>query len=224
MINTELIRLENIKKEYTGGEKFTALNGININIERGEFIGITGQSGSGKTTLINIIGCLDNDFSGNYYFDGKLLSEFKNSSLCRLRNNNIGYIFQSYNLIPSLTVMENVTLPLIYRKIPKAERTERANRVLHNVGLYEKKNRLPSELSGGQRQRVAVARAAVLSPKLILADEPTGSLDSQMSERIVDLLWGLKYTGSTVIMVTHNNDMSKKCDRVINLNGGVYTN
>lgn len=211
-----MIRVEKLNKYYINGEmKLHALKDVNFHIKAGEFTAIMGSSGSGKSTMMNILGCLDRNSQGKYILDGIDVSLAKESELCRIRNAKIGFVFQAFNLLPKLTAQENVELPLIYAGVPKAEREKRAAEVLKKVGLSKRMHHKPNELSGGQRQRVAIARAIVNDPAIILADEPTGNLDSISEEEIMKLFQELNRQGKTIVIVSHEPEVAKYCKRII---------
>jgi putative ABC transport system ATP-binding protein len=216
-----MLALHNLSKVYRTDEvETTALNAINIEIEAGEFTAIMGPSGCGKSTLLNIIGMLDTPSSGSYRFKGEEIAHYPESKLADLRKANIGFIFQSFNLIDELTVFENVELALLYHKVSSAERRERVQAVMEKVGIAHRAGHRPAQLSGGQQQRVAVARAVVANPSLILADEPTGNLDSQHGAEVMNLLQRLNREGTTIVMVTHSVHDARQARRVINLLDG----
>ena len=216
-----LIELKDIYKIYQMGEESVhALDGINLTIDQGEFVAIVGSSGSGKSTAMNIIGCLDVPTSGSYHLGGVDVSTMDDDQQAEIRNKMLGFIFQQYNLIPKLTVLENVELPLLYAGIPGEQRRERAVRALERVGLGEKQKNLPSQLSGGQQQRVSIARALAGSPSVILADEPTGALDSRTGREVLGFLKKLNREGDTVVLITHDNSIAVKADRIIRLQDG----
>lgn len=216
-----LIKVMNLSKIYgTGESAVVALDRVSFSIAKGEFVVITGPSGSGKSTLMNILGCLDRPSSGMYYLRGKNVSNFSKFQLTRFRNRSVGFIFQDSNLIQSLTAEENVELPLMYRGVGQAKRKRAAEEALERVGLASKTKRLPKELSGGQRQRVAIARAIAAKPDIILADEPTGSLDSQSGGEIIAMLRKLSSNGSTVIIITHDDSLAESARRVITIRDG----
>ena len=216
-----MIRTVNLKKVYTTEEvETTALNSVNIEIKEGEFVAIMGPSGCGKSTLLNLLGLLDNPSEGEYHFLGHEVSKFSERQRANLRKANIGFVFQSFNLIDELTVFENVELPLLYLGVPANERKARVSEVLENMQIMHRKNHFPQQLSGGQQQRVAVARAVVAKPKMILADEPTGNLDSAHGEEVMKLLTSLNETGTTVIMVTHSPSDAEYAHRIIHLFDG----
>ncbi|MCL2019690.1 MAG: ABC transporter ATP-binding protein [Oscillospiraceae bacterium] len=223
-----MIKVHEIHKEYRMGENTViALHGISLDIKSGEFASVTGASGSGKTTLMNILGCLDSPSRGSYFLDGEDVSRMSRRRLARVRNLKIGFIFQSFNLIPSLTARENVLLPLLYRKGGDCEkltarmRERLADEALETVGLSERAFHRPSELSGGQQQRVAIARAIAAKPPLILADEPCGSLDSRTSRDIMRILCALAESGRTVILITHDENAALKANRIIRISDGM---
>ncbi len=216
-----MIKTVNLKKTYTTDEvETTALNEVNLEIGEGEFVAIMGPSGCGKSTLLNVMGLLDNPSEGEYHFLGKEVSQFSERERARLRKGNIGFIFQSFNLIDELTVFENVELPLLYLKVPESERKEKVEAALTRMDIMHRRNHFPQQLSGGQQQRVAIARAVVANPKLILADEPTGNLDSDRSEEVLNLLTGLNEQGTTIVMVTHSPYDADYAHRIINLFDG----
>ncbi|MCM3799112.1 ABC transporter ATP-binding protein [Caldibacillus thermoamylovorans] len=217
-----MIQLASIKKSYSlGNEDVLVLNGIDLKINRGEFISIMGPSGSGKSTLMNIIGFLDRPTEGTYFLNGKEVLHYKEHELAKIRNRAIGFVFQQFNLLPRLNALKNVELPMIYAGVKKKEREERAKEALEKVGLADRMLHLPNELSGGQKQRVAIARAIVNKPDLILADEPTGALDTKTSEQIMELFTMLnKEDGTTVIVVTHEEEVASYANRLILLRDG----
>lgn len=216
-----MIRLNNIYKIYQSGEdEIHALDGIDLHIEKGEFTAIVGQSGSGKSTAMNIIGCLDVPTSGEYYLLGKDVSKLDEDELALIRNKTLGFIFQQYNLIPKLNLIENVELPLVYRGVPKEKREEMALKSLERVGLKGREKYYPSQLSGGQQQRVSIARALAGEPSVILADEPTGALDSKTGKEVLEFLKELHKEGNTVVLITHDNSIAEQCNRVIRLQDG----
>lgn len=216
-----MIETKNLKKVYTTEEvETTALNDVDISIKEGEFVAIMGPSGCGKSTLLNIIGLLDNPTSGDYHFMGKEISGYSEKQRAQLRKGNIGFIFQSFNLIDELTVFENVELPLLYLGIDTAERKEKVEMALERMGMIHRRNHFPQQLSGGQQQRVAIARAVVANAKLILADEPTGNLDSDHGDEVMKLLSELNDSGTTIVMVTHSPYDAKYAERLINLFDG----
>ena len=216
-----LIDIRNIYKIYNPGEnEVRALDGINLSIGHGEFVAIIGQSGSGKSTLMNMLGCLDVPTAGQYLLNGADVSRLRDDELSDIRNKEIGFIFQGFNLIPNLTAVENVELPLIYRGIGKQERRELAVQALEMVGLSKRLNHKPAEMSGGQQQRVAIARAIAAKPPVILADEPTGNLDTHSSKEIMGILKELHKSGRTVILITHDNEIAAEAKRLIRIRDG----
>lgn len=216
-----LIKLENLVKIYdTGAIKVLGLKKINLTIERGEFVAIMGHSGSGKSTLMNILGCLDRPTLGHYYLDGIDVADMTPDQLSDIRNRKIGFVFQSFNLISRTSALKNVELPMTYARVPKAKRAVRAQLLLERVGLGARKEHMPNELSGGQRQRVAIARALANEPPLILADEPTGNLDTASSVEIMELFTKLHQEGATVVLVTHEEDIAAFAHRVIRFSEG----
>jgi len=217
----EVIRLVDIKRNFkVGTEIVRALQGISLTIEKNEFVALMGPSGSGKSTLMNLLGCLDTPTSGEYWLNGKDVSKMDDNSLAEIRNKEIGFVFQTFNLLPRSTALENVMLPLIYAGFNKAKRLERAKAVVEQVQLTDRSQHKPNELSGGQRQRVAIARALVNHPSIILADEPTGNLDSKTSIEIMGLLEEIHKTGNTIIVVTHEEDIARHAHRIIRLIDG----
>ena len=217
-----VIQLHNIQKNYFLGKVvIEVLKGISLTIQKAEYVALMGPSGSGKSTLMNIIGCLDSPTSGSYELAGHSVSGMSDNQLADVRNQQIGFVFQQFNLLPRLTALENVALPLVYAGIAKKERTERAKEVLHKVNLSDRSHHKPNELSGGQNQRVAIARALVNNPSLILADEPTGNLDSKTSGEIMDIFGNIHQSGNTVVLVTHEEDIAIHAHRIIRLRDGV---
>ena len=211
-----IITVDNVNKTYKNGSlELQVLKNISFKVDKGEFLAIMGSSGSGKSTMMNILGCLDNQYEGKYILDGIDISKSTENELSEIRNKKIGFIFQSFNLLPRLTALENVELPLIYSSVPKEERHKRANELLEMVGLKERTHHRPNELSGGQRQRVAIARALVNNPSIILADEPTGNLDSKSEEEIIEILQELNRMGKTIVIVTHEPNIGDIAQRKI---------
>src|SRR5690606_31090723 len=216
-----MLSLQNVNKVFrTESVETTALNAINLNISRGEFVAVMGPSGCGKSTLLNIVGLLDNVSSGEYWFLEHEVSQYKERQMAQLRKKNIGFIFQSFNLIDELSVFENVELPLLYQKVPARERRERVEAMLEKVGIATRRDHMPQQLSGGQQQRVAVARAVVGNPSLILADEPTGNLDTANGEEVMNLLTRLNDEGTTIVMVTHSPAHAEYAQRIVNMLDG----
>lgn len=216
-----VIKTEGLTKVYEmGAEQVHALSGIDLEIRKGEYVAIMGPSGSGKSTLMNLIGCLDSPSSGKYWLAGKLVSELDDDELAYIRNKEIGFVFQTFNLLPRATALHNVELPLIYNGTPAEERIEKAKKALERVDLTSRMTHKPNELSGGQRQRVAIARALVNSPSIVLADEPTGNLDSKTGEEIMGLFKNLHSQGNTIILVTHENDIAQNAHRIIYIRDG----
>ena len=216
-----LVEIKDVCKVYNPGEnEVRALDHVNVEIEEGEFVAIIGQSGSGKSTLMNMLGCLDVPSSGLYRLHGQDVSQLDDNELSDIRNREIGFIFQGFNLIPNLTALENVELPLIYRGVAKAKRKQLSELALQKVGLEHRMDHKPSEMSGGRQQRVAIARAIAQAPPVILADEPTGNLDSHSTQEIMNILKGLHEEGRTVILITHDNEIAAKAKRVIKIKDG----
>ena len=219
-----MIDIKDLCKYYlVGDERVRALDHATLHIYPHEFVSIIGPSGSGKSTLMNIIGCLDIADAGSYHLDNLPIEAYSENELARIRNEKIGFVFQQYNLIPKLTAEENVELPLIYQKVPKAERQKRVKQALEKVNMLQRAKHLPTELSGGQQQRVSIARAIVTNPKLILADEPTGALDSKTSQEIIDIFHDLHEQGNTIVVITHDNDIAKQAQRAIHILDGKIT-
>ena len=219
-----MIELRDVSKVYQiGDERVRALDHANLHIYPKEFVSIIGPSGSGKSTLMNIVGCLDVADAGIYLLDGMPIEAYTEKELARVRNHKIGFVFQNFNLIAKLSAWENVELPLIYQKVPRSERVRRVNEALENVGLSKRAQHLPTELSGGQQQRVAIARALVTRPSLILADEPTGNLDSRTSEEIMAMFRELHAQGNTIVLITHDNDVARQAPRSIHIKDGKLT-
>lgn len=216
-----MIQLENIHKTYNNGQPLHVLKGINLHIERGEFVSIMGASGSGKSTLLNILGILDNYDEGSYYLDGKLIRDLSESKAADYRNRMIGFVFQSFNLIPFKNAFENVALPLFYRGVNRKRRNALALEYLDRLGLAEWAHHLPNELSGGQKQRVAIARALITQPQILLADEPTGALDSRTSIEVMQLLKQLNEEGQTIIVVTHESGVANQTNRIVHIKDGM---
>ena len=211
-----IITVDNINKTYKNGSlELQVLKNISFKVDKGEFLAIMGSSGSGKSTMMNILGCLDNQYEGRYILDGIDISKSTENELSEIRNKKIGFIFQSFNLLPRLTALENVELPLVYSSIPKEKRHKRANELLEMVGLKDRTHHRPNELSGGQRQRVAIARALVNNPSIILADEPTGNLDSKSEAEIIEILQKLNKMGKTIVIVTHEPNIGEIAQRKI---------
>ena len=220
----ELINLSDIYKIYNvGGEEVRALDGVNLKINNNEYLAIMGPSGSGKSTMMNMIGCLDPPTSGLYLFEGEEVHIMDDGQLASIRNRKIGFVFQTFNLLPKATALHNVEIPLVYANIKKDKRIEMAHKALENVGLGDRMHHKPNELSGGQRQRVAIARALVNNPSIILADEPTGNLDSKSGHEIMGILDELHAQGNTIILVTHEDDIAKHAKRTIRLFDGKIT-
>ena len=219
-----MIDIQDLCKVYlVGDERVRALDHATLHIYPKEFVSIIGPSGSGKSTLMNIIGCLDIADAGSYRLDGLPIEAYSENQLAAIRNQKIGFVFQSFNLIPKLSAEENVELPLIYQKVPRAQRQQRVRAALERVGLTNRAKHLPTELSGGQQQRVAIARALVTNPSLILADEPTGNLDSKTSREIMDIFHALHAQGNTIVLITHDNEIAKQAGRSIHILDGRIT-
>lgn len=219
--NGEIIHLEHIQKSYyIGAEKVSVLRDIQLSVHQGEFISIMGPSGAGKSTLMNILGCLDRPTEGSYVLDGSEVSNLDDNQLAVIRNRKIGFVFQSFNLLPRLSALDNVILPMIYGNVDKSERKARAEKMLASVGLGDRIDYMPSEMSGGQRQRVAIARALVNHPAIIMADEPTGNLDSKSTSEVMEIFTGLHEAGKTIILVTHELDVANFATRHVILSDG----
>lgn len=217
-----IIKVSNITKKYViGTEEINALNGVSLEVQKNEYVALMGPSGSGKSTLMNMLGCLDSPTSGEYILNGIPVARMSDNELAEVRNKEIGFVFQTFNLLPRSTTLENVALPLVYSGAKKEARDVRAKEVLEQVGLGNRMNHKPNELSGGQRQRVAIARALVNKPAIILADEPTGNLDSKTSVEIMGLLEDIHKRGNTIILVTHEEDIAKYAHRIVRLKDGV---
>jgi putative ABC transport system ATP-binding protein len=223
-VSTPIIEAHGLEKQYQmGAETVRALRGVDLKIHRNEYVAIMGPSGSGKSTFMNLIGCLDSPTGGEYILNGNRVAGMKDDDLARIRNREIGFVFQTFNLLPRSTALENVELPLVYAGVGKIERRRRAEEALQHVGLGDRMDHRPNELSGGQRQRVAIARALVTKPSIILADEPTGNLDSTTSDDIMSLFSRLHAEGQTIIMVTHEHDIAAHAERVVTLKDGVIS-
>jgi putative ABC transport system ATP-binding protein len=217
----EIIRIEGLTKHYRiGDEVIKALNGVDLSIRKNEYVALMGPSGSGKSTIMNIIGCLDTPTSGSYFLNGPDVAQLSDNELAEIRNKEIGFVFQTFNLLPRYSALDNVALPLVYAGVPKEERQERAKQALISVGLGDRLHHKPNELSGGQRQRVAVARALVNRPSIILADEPTGNLDTKTSHEIMGLFDDIHAAGNTIVIVTHEEDIARKARRIVRMRDG----
>lgn len=227
-MSEKILEMKDLVKTYImGEEEQTVLKGVNLEINRGDFVSVLGPSGSGKTTLMNIIGCLDVPTSGTYRLSGELIRDLPEAALSHIRNREIGFIFQQFQLLPRLSAQKNVELPLIYAGVPEKERQERSARILERVGLKDKMKNRPNQLSGGQQQRVAIARALVTEPTILLADEPTGALDQSTGHQIMALFQELSKEGKTIVMITHDSDVAKNGSRIVriidgNISEGVY--
>ena len=220
-MQSDIIRIEGLERRYDmGGEIIHALRGVSLTISRNEYVAIMGPSGSGKSTMMNVLGCLDTPDAGSYWLNGQEVSQLTDDALARVRNKEIGFVFQTFNLLPRASALHNVELPLVYAGVSGANRSERARQALERVGLGDRMHHRPNELSGGQRQRVAIARALVNQPSILLADEPTGNLDSSTSEEIMAVFAELHRLGQTVIMVTHEPDIAEHAERVVTLRDG----
>lgn len=216
-----LIRLENLYKIYhPGPQEVRALDGVSLSVEAGEFVAIVGHSGSGKSTLMNMLGCLDTPTYGAYFLEGRDVSRLRDDELSEIRNVQIGFIFQGFNLIPGLDALENVELPLLYRGIGKSQRRQLAMDALRRVGLAERLHHRPAEMSGGQQQRVAITRAIAARPPLLLADEPTGNLDTRSGREVMDILWDLHAEGRTIILITHDEGIASSAQRIVRIQDG----
>jgi len=221
-MSTPIIKVEDLAKIYqVGSQEVHALRTVDLEIDKSEFVALMGPSGSGKSTLMNILGCLDTPSRGTYLLNQNDVSDMDDDELADIRNREIGFVFQTFNLLPRYSALENVALPLIYKGVGKTQRTERAEEVLHQVGLQDRMDHKPNELSGGQRQRVAVARALVNNPSIILADEPTGNLDTKTSYEIMALLDDIHKAGNTIILVTHEEDIAEHAKRIVRMRDGV---
>jgi len=217
-----MILTHDLCKTYTSGaQSVQALKNIHMHIKRGEFAAIIGPSGSGKSTLMNVLGCLDSASSGTYLLNGQDVTALDSNGLARARSHSIGFVFQSFNLLPHLSALENVALPLVYRGTERTLRAEQAERALEQVGLYHRRHHLPAQMSGGQQQRVAIARALITQPPLLLADEPTGNLDSSAGSEVLQLMLRLNQDGTTIVLITHDSGVAQKCSRRLEMRDGV---
>jgi len=220
-MTNEIIKLQNVHKDYFMGDSIIrALDGVDASIKKGDFIAITGPSGSGKSTMMNMVGALDLASKGEIFLDGKDIEHLEESELAQIRGRKIGFVFQTFNLIPTLNALENVMLPMLFQGISREKRNERGKELLKKVGLSDRMYHLPSELSGGQRQRVAIARALANDPEVILADEPTGNLDSKTGQDILEMFIKLNKEGKTIIVITHDSDIAKKARKVLKMRDG----
>ena len=217
-----MIVTHDLCKTYASGvQSVQALKNINMHIKKGEFAAIIGPSGSGKSTLMNVLGCLDAASGGTYLLNGQDVTVLDSNGLARVRSRSIGFVFQSFNLLPHLSALENIALPLVYRGQERSLRTEQAERALEQVGLYHRRNHLPAQMSGGQQQRVAIARALITQPPLLLADEPTGNLDSAAGSEVLQLMLRLNQSGTTIVLITHDNGVAQRCARRLEMRDGV---
>lgn len=220
----EILNMQNISKSYyMGEEEFEVLHNVNLTIHSGEFLSILGPSGSGKSTMMNIIGCLDMPSSGKYFLSGNDIEDLDEIELAKVRNKEIGFVFQSFQLLPRMTALQNVELPMIYSGLSSAERNKRAKAILERIGLADRMRNLPNQLSGGQQQRVAIARALVTQPTILLADEPTGALDQKTGVQVMELFEELNKDGRTIIMITHDKDIARHAKRVVTILDGYLT-
>ncbi|MDT3424862.1 putative ABC transport system ATP-binding protein [Paenibacillus forsythiae] len=221
---TEILRMQNINKSYyMGDEELPILHNVNLSVHSGEFVSILGPSGSGKSTMMNIIGCLDVPSSGKYLLSGNDINDLDEMELAHIRNREIGFVFQNFQLLPRMTALQNVELPLIYRGLSFSERQQRAKAILERVGLAERMKNLPNQLSGGQQQRVAIARALVTEPTILLADEPTGALDQKTGAQVMELFEELNHDGRTIVMITHDIKIARHAKRIVHILDGHLT-